>query len=87
MINAQDYNGDLVGREIMVDAANHRGWFEEASRGSGLDITEIFRVKSVDRFGSVTYVNFVSDRRDEMRARGRYDGCGEACRFNVVEPS
>jgi hypothetical protein len=88
LVNALDYEGDLIGREIMVDAVNHGEWFEEASKGSGLILHEIFRVKSVNRFGCNLYVNFISDRRElGLPVYGPYCGCGEAYRFNVVEPS
>lgn len=87
LINANDYDGDLVGREIMVDAVNHREWFEQAAKGSDLSINEIFRVKSVNRFGCTYYVNFVSDRRElGLPVYGPYCGCGEDFRFNIVEP-
>lgn len=89
LINAHDYEGELEGLEIMVDAVHHREWFEKAAEGSGLLLNEIFRVHSVDRFGCTRYLNFVSDRREHGQPvyySRPFDGCGEDYRFNVVEP-
>lgn len=83
IVNAQDYEGELVGQEIMVDARHQSAWFKQVSEGSDLQITEIFRVKSIEH----GWVNFYSDRRLNGKVHtGRFCGSGELFRFNVVEP-
>lgn len=89
LVNAKDYPDNLVGRQIMVDIANHGAWFENAAKGSSLCITDIFEVVSVEHFGNTAYLNFISERRNgpDHSIYGPYDGCGEAHRFYVLVAS
>ncbi len=82
MLSADKYKGPLVGAEIMVAPAHH-DWFNQVSKGSGLSVQEIFKVKSVDG----KWLDFESLGRiaNPPHDGSRCSGCGELFRFNVLD--
>lgn len=82
-VNAREYDGPLIGREIMVAAAHH-DWFRRVSEGSGLSVLEIFTVTSAKD----GWLSFENDARiaNPPHDGSHCTGCGEVFRFDVVGP-